>query len=186
MISTKDFSTYHRQGVVIHSVDSKDAALFPEMIDGQYVILHRIWIAYSQDLENWYDHRILLKTRKNSWDSGKIGAGSPPIKTEHGWLLFYHGTDHQNIYRLGIILLDLDDPTKVLYRSEEPVLEPEKPYEKEGLVPNVVFTCGVVEKDDKFFVYYGAADRCIGVATIERERLFYEIAKRMHGEMVHG
>lgn len=183
MLTTEDFQTYTRCGIVIPSVDTKDAVLFPEKINGQYVLLHRIWphiwMAFSKDLKNWYDHRIVLRCRRNSWDSLKIGGGATPIKTEYGWLNFYHGIDADKIYRLGIVIFDLNDPTKVIYRSKDPIFEPMEKYEKEGYVKNVVFTCGSVEMDGKYLVYYGAADTCIGVATIDKDELLHKISKEM-------
>ncbi len=183
MLSTTDFVTFHRHGVIVPSADSKDAVLFPEKIDGQYVMLHRIWpdiwIAYSKDLINWYDHRLIIKPRRGSWDNLNIGSGAPPIKTKFGWLLFYHGVDHDKIYRAGIIVLDLKNPNKVIYRSTHPVLEPSEKYEKEGMVSNVVFPTGVINKDDRIFVYYGSADSTISLATIKEKELFDYLEKNI-------
>ena len=134
-------------------------------------MLHRtfpnIWIAWSEDLVNWHDHKPLMRVQLGAWDCNRIGAGAPPIKTGDGWLNFYHGVDHRRIYRLGIMLLDLEDPSKVIGRSVEPILNPEMDYEKTGLVPNVVFTCGAAEIDGRYHVYYGGADKVVGVATID-------------------
>jgi len=175
LASTKNFRQYKRYGVVLPDMNNKDAALFPEKIRGKYVMLHRIepniWIAYSDNLASWVGHRVVMKTRKGRWDCWKIGAGAPPIKTSRGWLLFYHGVDENKIYRLGVALFDLKDPSVLLVRYDKPILEPEKDYELHGKVPNVVFTCGAVEKDDLSYVYYGGADRVIGVATIENDVL---------------
>ncbi len=93
------------------------------------------------------------------------------MKTSYGWLLFYHGADHRRVYRIGVALLDLRAPQKVLARAEEPVLEPEEAYEREGQVPNVVFTCGAVERDGRYIVYYGAADTVIAAATVAQEEI---------------
>ncbi|HPO83045.1 MAG TPA: glycosidase [bacterium] len=175
LASTKNFIAWTRYGVVLPDVDDKDAVLFPEKINNKYVMLHRIhpdiWIAYSDDLIHWNGHRVIMTPRKGYWDSEKIGAGAPPIKTEKGWLIFYHGVDGDNVYRLGVALLDLEDPSIVLKRQEEPVLEPEKYYELEGIVPNVVFTCGAVEVNDTYYVYYGGGDYVIGVATVKKEEV---------------
>lgn len=175
LISTKDFKTYSKHGCILPDMDNKDVAIFPEQIDGKYVMLHRtfpnIWMAYSDDLVNWYDHKLIMRVQPDSWDCNRIGAGAPPIKTENGWLNFYHGVDHQRHYRLGILMLDLDDPAKVIGRSVEPVLSPDEEYEKVGLVPNVVFTCGAVEMNGHYLVYYGGADKVIGIATMERKDL---------------
>lgn len=181
LLSTKDFQNFTRHGIILPDIDSKDAVLFPEKINNQYVLLHRIWpdlwIAYSKDMKYWYDQKIIMKIRPNSWDSLKIGAGSNMLKTEYGWLNFYHGIDKKKVYRLGIILLDLDNPSKVIYRSENPILEPEKEFEKTGFVSNVVFTCGAIEKDDEYYVYYAGADKYICLATIKKEELLKEITE---------
>lgn len=172
LLSTKDFRTFTKHGCILPDMDNKDVVLFPERINGKYVMLHRtfpnIWIAFSDDLLTWYDHKLLMRVQPGSWDCNRIGAGAPPIKTEYGWLNFYHGVDHQRNYRLGILLLDLDDPSRVIGRSAEPILSPEEPWEKVGLVPNVVFTCGAVEMGDYYYVYYGGADKVIGIAAMSK------------------
>lgn len=143
--------------------------------NGKYVLFHRrmpdIWIAYSDDLVNWYNHKIIMSPKSHTWESKKIGIAGPPIKREDGWLLIYHGVDNNNVYRLGVALLDLKDPSKVIARQKEPILEPELDWEINGLVPNVVFSCGAVEVNDMYYVYYGAADTHIGVAVIEKEKV---------------
>ncbi|MHB1001429.1 MAG: glycoside hydrolase family 130 protein [Armatimonadota bacterium] len=175
LLSTKDFKTFHKHGCILPDMDNKDVVLFPEKVNGKYVMLHRtfpnIWIAYSEDLVSWHDHKLLMRVQPTAWDCNRIGAGAQPLKTEYGWLNFYHGVDHRRYYRLGVLLLDLDDPSKVIGRSIDPVLSPETDYEKYGLIPNVVFTCGAVEKDGQYFVYYGGADKVIGVATMAVEDL---------------
>ena len=175
LLSTKDFITYRKHGCILPDMDNKDVVLFPEKINGKYVMLHRtfpnMWIAYSEDLETWHDHKLLMRVQPGEWDSNRIGAGAPPIKTEYGWLNFYHGVDHKRVYRLGILLLDLEDPSKVIGRSVDPILSPDEDYEKYGLVPNVVFTCGAVEFGDQYHVYYGGADKVIGVAGMDRSDL---------------
>lgn len=172
LASTENFRNYQRHGVILPDMENKDAVLFPERINGKYVMFHRIkpdiWIAYSDNLTQWYGHEIVMRPRENSWDCKKIGAGAPPIKTEKGWLEFYHGVDEKKVYRLGAALFDLNDPSKLLARQDEPILEPEEDYELYGDVPNVVFTCGAIEKDDSFYVYYGGGDKVICVA-ISRE-----------------
>ena len=105
------------------------------------------------------------------WDSQKIGISPTPLKTEQGWLIFYHGVSIDGIYRVGVLLLDLKHPDTVLARSRYPLFEPEKPYEKEGIVPNVVFPCGSVLRGKKVFVYYGGGDTVTGVATITFKKL---------------
>lgn len=159
---------------------NKNACIFPEKIKGFYLILHRfgneIHLSYVKSLDfdgkTWLEPNPWILPRKNMWDSKRIGAGAPPIKTDKGWVLFYHGVSEDNVYRIGALLLDLEDPEKIIGRTKEPLLEPETSYEKEGQVPNVVFTCGAVMIGDKFFVYYGGADQVVGVATIKINDLF--------------
>ena len=181
LAATKDFKTFERHGVIMPP-DNKDAALFPTRFGDRWALLHRpipnyaqmgahIWISFSPDLRHWGDTELLLEAERGSWwDAGKIGLGPPPLETEQGWLLCYHGvktTAAGAIYRLGLALLDLEDPRKVLARSNEWVFAPTARYEDHGDVPNVVFPCGwVLEHDnDTIRMYYGAADTCIGVAT---------------------
>jgi len=149
---------------------NKDHVLFPEKIGGQYVILHRrpahIWIGFSKDLINWHDHQILMSPREdNDWDSKSIGSNGVPIKTEHGWLLFYHGYGPEHIYRHSVALLDLEDPTKVINRPRAFIMEPYETWEIKGDVPNVVFSCANLVVGDQIYFYYGGADRMVGLAT---------------------
>lgn len=188
-ISVDDFVSrrwdkWTRHGLAFPGFDDKDATLFPETFNGRYVMYHRIepsmWISSSDRLEcPWprENHRILLGPGSvGSWDGLKVGGGSQPILTKHGWLIIYHGVDHDWVYRLGALLVAPDDPGRLIYRSPNPILEPEESYElgEAGCyVPNVVFTCGavpltdktVLEDDDEILVYYGAADTVICVAT---------------------
>lgn len=177
---TQDFKNFRRLGPVMPPED-KDAALFPVRFKGRWAMLHRpvssfpsvgahIWISFSPDLKHWGDHRVLIPARRGAWwDANKIGLSPPPLLTPEGWLILYHGvrqTPSGSIYRLGLALLDVEDPTRVLRRSEEWVMGPEEPYEKEGDVDDVVFPCGwVLEGEDRLHLYYGAADKCIAVAT---------------------
>jgi len=174
LLTTVDFKTFERKGILI-DIDTKDAAFFPEKIAGNWALLHRaypnLYLAASRDLKNWERQFVLASPRENSWDQERVGAGAPPLKTEKGWLLFYHGTSKNHQYMIGVLILDLADPTKILYRSSEPLLVPETNYEKEGLTPNVVFTCGAIEWQDHYLVYYGAADKVIGLAYIMKEEL---------------
>lgn len=176
LITTKDFKTFDRHGFLL-DIDSKDAALFPEKINNRFCLLYRpypnLYITFSDDLKTWIDQKIFIQPREGFWDSERVGVGSAPIKTDKGWLLFYHGTNQNQEYILGILLLDLLDPTKILYRSPEPILKPEETYEKVGVTPNVVFTCGAIEKDGKYFVYYGGADKVIGLATIDKNEISF-------------
>ncbi len=171
--TTRDFNHFRRLGLAFRLWDEKNSALFPLKIRGRYYLLHRIFpdihLGWSRDLRHWHNLGVVLPTRPGTWDSNRVGAGAPPFWTPYGWLLFYHGVDDQRTYRLGVALLDLDHPQHVLGRSENPVLEPQQAHEREGLVPNVVFCCGAVELGDRYFVYYGAADSVIAVATVTCE-----------------
>jgi beta-1,2-mannobiose phosphorylase / 1,2-beta-oligomannan phosphorylase len=165
---TDDFQTFTRYRIILPEMDNKDAVLLPEKIQGKYVLLHRlppdIWIAYSENLRVWEGYRAVLRTRPAYWDERRLGAGAPPIRVPGGWLLCYHGSDHHNVYRAGFVLLDANDPSRVLGRSVAAALEPRAPYELTGLVPRVVFPTGLVLRGDTLLLYYGAADRVIGVA----------------------
>ncbi|HUW22108.1 MAG TPA: glycosidase [Candidatus Bathyarchaeia archaeon] len=187
LATTRDFIYYQRRGVPLPGLDTKDGTLFPEKVDGRYVMLHRvfphIWISFSEKSSRFSKGEILCRVRKKSWDNSRIGAGAPPIKTHLGWLEFYHGVhegpDKKLTYMIGILLLDLKDPRKVLYRSPEPVLVPEAKYETTGYVNNVVFPCGAIVWKSRYYVYYGAADRCIGVAYISRKKLLDFLSKKI-------
>lgn len=175
LAATQDFRSFERLGVIFHP-DNKDVVLFPARIAGQYYALHRphsslflrndIWIAPSSDLLGWGPHRHLLSTRAGRWDETRIGAGTPPFRTEKGWIEFYHGADRDNRYCMGAVLLDAEQPWKILARSEEPVFAPEADYEKAGFFGNVVFSCGLLFEEETLKVYYGAADTSICYAEI--------------------
>lgn len=162
-------------------IDDKDACLFPEKINGQYVILHRIQPAIdinfvsSLDFDGvttWLSHNPFIFPRPGFWDSKKIGINTAPIRTKAGWLILYHGvSEHDSQYRVGALLLDLDHPEQVIGRSLHPLFEPEKEFERVGVVPNVVFPCGAIVRDDTLITYYGGADRVIGVASIPLKKL---------------
>jgi predicted GH43/DUF377 family glycosyl hydrolase len=150
-------------------VQNKNAVIFPRKINGNYVMIHRfhpdICIAYSRDLIHWNNIRAVMGPRHRMWDCIKVGAAGPPIEIDDGWLLVYHGVDERRIYRLGVAMLDKRNPEKVIYRSEEPILEPKEDYERFGFIPNVVFSCGSILLDGQLLVYYGGADTVIGVAA---------------------
>jgi predicted GH43/DUF377 family glycosyl hydrolase len=170
LASSPNLISWERHGVLLDEAN-KDAALFPEKVNGRYLMLHRrppdIWLAYSDDLRHWDNHLSLMQPIPDSrWESEKIGAAGPPIKTKEGWLLIYHGVSGDGRYSLGVALLDLQKPTKILFRQTEPILEPELEWEINGYVPNVVFSCGQAVIDGKIHVYYGGADTAIGVAQI--------------------
>ncbi|BAS26641.1 glycoside hydrolase family 130 protein [Limnochorda pilosa] len=174
LIRTPDFRTFERMGVIFPP-ENKDVAIFPARVGGRYAALHRpsarglgspdIWLAYSEDLRHWGDHRHLLGVRKGMWDGVRIGAGSVPFMTEKGWLAIYHGADETR-YCLGGALMDAEAPHVVLARSQDPILVPEAPYETNGFFHNAVFTCGtVVEPDGTLRIFYGAADQSIALAV---------------------
>lgn len=181
LATTDDFREFKRIRCVLPP-ENKDAALFSERFNGRFAMLHRpaaaimgggasIWISFSPDLKHWGDHRLLLSPREGSWwDADKIGCAAPPLKTEAGWLLLYHGvkrTASGSIYRVGLALLDPLDPTKVLRRGEEWVLAPEAPYELTGDVDKVIFPCGWVVQGEEIKLYYGGGDKCIALACGE-------------------
>ncbi len=159
---------WERMGVVLPDEDNKDHALFPDRVGGRYCMFHRrepdIWLAYSDDLLHWEDHRRVFGPR-SGWESRKVGISGPPLKTDEGWLLVYHGVDDEMFYRQGVALLDLDDPTRVLSRPADFVLEPREPWEHVGDVPHVVFSCATLQVGDELWIYYGGADRVIGQAS---------------------
>jgi beta-1,2-mannobiose phosphorylase / 1,2-beta-oligomannan phosphorylase len=156
-------------------IRNKDAVIFPEKIGGRYVMLHRIdpdlCIGFSDDLEHWCDIRSVMKPRAKGWDNWKIGVGGTPIKMDDYWLVVYHGVSVERLYSLGVVLLDKNNPERVLYRSRRPILSPKMDYERFGKVPNVVFSCGNVVIGNELFVYYGAADNVICVAQVKLESL---------------
>ena len=184
---TRDFVKWERSGV-LQPPEDKDAALFPTTFGGRWALIHRpapamsgvgahIWLSFSPDLHHWGDARVLLAARHGAWwDANKIGLGPPPLLTKDGWLLCYHGvrvTASGSIYRLGLALLDRDDPTKIIARGNEWVFGPHEPYERSGDVPDVVFPCGWILRDDgdTLHVYYGAADSVVCVAEASLEQL---------------
>ena len=181
MALTDDFVKFDRLGPIMPPED-KDAALFPRRINGKWALIHRpiaanyvpgahIWLSYSDDLAHWGDRQVLMHARRGGWwDGDKIGLAAPPLETPEGWLLFYHGvrkTASGSIYRMGLALLDLEDPLKVRRRGEEWIFGPTERYEREGDVDDVVFPGGWVvdEKTGLLKMYYGAADSCIAMAT---------------------
>ncbi|TKJ17141.1 glycosidase [Candidatus Woesearchaeota archaeon B3_Woes] len=197
LASTTDFRNFKRYGVILRDnedVSNKDAALFPEKIGGSYIMLHRrdgvnIWMAYSDDLINWYGHRIIMKP-KLWWEKLKIGACFSPIKTEEGWELYYHGVDKDNVYRVGVALLNLEDPSKEIVRLG-PIFQPETHYEKIGLVNNVVFPCGAIPQKDNLNpcgaipqnynlkISYGAGDTVTALAVVNRNRLNQKLERAL-------
>lgn len=190
LLQTSDFIHFERLGMIFDQ-DTKDVVLFPEKIDGSYGAYlrpdshpsyHRLTIMYaaSPDLIHWGDYKYLMDARLNSWDSFRIGAGCPPIKTEKGWLSIYHGvnkTDEDPVgrYSAGAVLTDLLNPTKIIARSAEPIFSPENHYETNGFSGRVVFPTGIVphhQDPDKVLVYYGASDSNVAVCELSLNDIF--------------
>lgn len=183
---TKDFKQFERFGQVLRPED-KDAALLPRRIDGRWAMIHRpatgsgskhLWMSFSSDLMHWGESKLVIKSRLGGWwDAGKIGLCAPLVETTKGWLMFYHGVRETvcgSIYRVGLALLDLDDPTKCISRGQDWIMGPQTPYERVGDVPNVVFPsgCTMAEDGDALNLYYGAADTCIALASTSIRELF--------------
>jgi predicted GH43/DUF377 family glycosyl hydrolase len=185
LATTKDFTTFERHGIIFPP-NNRDVAIFPEKIGGRYVALHRpmpagigqpaIWLASSSDLVSWGNHQIVAEARDGLWDDEKIGGGAVPFRVNangrDAWLAVYHGvTSSPFAYSLGALLLDARDPSRVIGRSREPILSPEAPYEREGFLGGVVFTCGLVADGDLVRIYYGAADGVTCVADLSLEQI---------------
>jgi len=186
LASTKDFLHFSKYGLVGPDLDDKDFVIFPERINGKIAILHRlesrVQVAYFNDLgalthsqgywgdylEHVDDYEVLRP--EFQWEKFKVGAGPPPIKTDRGWLVIYHGIDVDRVYRAGAVLLDLHDPKKTLARTKEPILEPKMAFESHGIVSNVVFPTGAVILQGELLIYYGGADRvcCVASAPIDQ------------------
>lgn len=180
LATTTDFESVDRIGMVMAPED-KNGAILPRRVDGKWVLFHRpvsamnrradIWLSRSSDLRSWMAPEHVLATREGAWwDSARIGVGPPPIETSEGWLMVYHGvrtTVAGVLYRVGLALLDLDDPSRVIRRCDEWVFGPRAEYELSGDVPGVVFSCGMVHDraSDELRLYYGAADTSVGLAT---------------------
>ncbi len=180
---TKNFRAFARLGGLLPPED-KDACLFPRRFNGRFALIHRpivrgeahIWLSMSPDLKHWGDHRVLLKTRTAYWDGARVGLACQPIELPEGWLLIYHGvrrTTASEIYRIGMALLDLEEPWRVLRRGEEWVLGPKERYERVGDVNDVIFVAGAVimEETNELYAYYGAADDKVAVAMADMDRI---------------
>jgi beta-1,2-mannobiose phosphorylase / 1,2-beta-oligomannan phosphorylase len=184
LATTTDFKTFEKKGVIF-TPDNKDVAIFPEKINGKYYALNRpisheyglkdIWISESPDCVCWGNHKFLMNAREGYWDNGRIGCSAVPFRTEKGWLEIYHGASKENRYCLGAVLLNINDPSKVLSRSENPVIFPETDYEINGFFGNVIFNCGVLVEDGIVKIYYGAADTFIGYAEIELQEILNDL-----------
>jgi predicted GH43/DUF377 family glycosyl hydrolase len=166
---------------------NKNWVLFPEKINGKFAILHsispEILIDYFDDLDDFEKEEKVIESkysrvaRTGAWDSWIRGAGPPPMRTNIGWLLLYHAMDVRdpNRYKLGAMVLDFDDPTKILYRSRAPILEPDFDYENHGFKAGVVYSCGAIIKDEELYVYYGGGDSVVCVAMANVEKFLHEL-----------
>jgi len=196
LTSTQDFSHFKKHGIVGPDLNDKDCVLFPKLINDKITLLHRvdgkIQVAYFEDLDAlehagryWEDY---LKNLENFevikprfyWETRKVGAGPPPIRTQNGWLVIYHGVSSERIYRVGAVLLDLDDPRKVISRTREPILQPQTDFEKLGIVPNVVFPSGAVVHQGELIVYYGGADRVCCAASVPLDEFLRDLERERH------
>ncbi len=195
LLSTKDFVKFQRHGIIFPS-ENKDVVLFPARIAGDYVALHRpnprshfrppqIWIARSPDLIHWGRHQPLV-AGVQSWEGDRVGSGTPPVLLDEGWLTLYHGSETSRVdgivgrYSAGALLLDREDPTRVIARSHEPIMQPTTKYETVGFVPNVVFPTGAVADANKLLVYYGAADAVTGLAEFSLSELLDSMTISSH------
>jgi beta-1,2-mannobiose phosphorylase / 1,2-beta-oligomannan phosphorylase len=191
LLQTRDWKRFDHKGMIFPP-HNKDCAIFEETIGDRYYALHRpsspqlggnyIWLAQSPDLVHWGKHKCIATTREGMWDSARVGAGAAPIFTPKGWLMIYHGANAEHRYCLGAILLDLRDPSRVLARSHDPIMEPTEKYERKGFFGNVVFTNGHVVKGDTIRMYYGASDMVICVA----EMSIHEILQSLEPEKIHN
>lgn len=181
--TTTDWKNFEKHGMILPA-HNKDCAIFEEKINGMFYALHRpssvaiggnyIWIASSPDGIYWGNHLCIIKTRKDHWDSERVGAGAAPIKTEKGWLSIYHGANEDHRYCLGAFLMDLEDPSKIIARTELPIMVPTMEYERSGFFGNVVFTNGhIIEPDkDTISIYYGASDEFVCGAKLSIKEIY--------------
>lgn len=186
VMSTTDFVTFNRHGIIFPS-ENKDVVLFPALISGDFVALHRpnprshfsppqIWLARSPDMIHWGRHEFVLGGVQ-AWEGDRVGSGTPPILCEEGWLSLYHGSTPSNVagtvgcYSAGAILLDRFQPSQVLARSRQPIMQPTADFETQGFVPNVVFPTAMLDRGDDLQVFYGAADTCVASARFTKRSL---------------
>ena len=177
---TEDFRTVQRIGHVSEP-DTKGGVLFPRKIKGKYARLERpwegrsIWVSYSEDLEYWGWSEVVATPRGGFWDSDHIGIATPPIEIDPGWLFIYYGikqTSTGPLFRLGAVILDAENPTEILGRTNAPILSPREDYERIGDVSNLVFSCGaIIEPNDEVRLYYGASDSCICLGTTKVQNI---------------
>ena len=179
LMETKDFVNFNKLGLIFHS-DNKDVVLFPRKVNGKYYALHRpsisnfgsldIWTAESDNLLYWGNHKVLLRTKDFGYN--RLGAGAVPFETEYGFIEIFHFADDDNNYFLGAMLLDKNDPSKMIKFIKKPLVKPTEKYEINGFMPNVVFTCGLIQYENSIDVYYGVCDENIAVANITLDELY--------------
>jgi predicted GH43/DUF377 family glycosyl hydrolase len=191
LASTRDFRTIERHGIIF-CPENKDVMLLPGRVKNRYVALHRplgdmpfcrpeMWIAFSDDLTHWGDHRFLFGGA-DEWEDGRVGGGAPPLETPEGWLEIYHGNRRPEVvgeigaYCGGAMLLAADDPSVVTKVTREPILVPQETFEDEGFVAKVVFPTGVVEEGDRLLIYYGASDKYCAMAEVARDDVMAALA----------
>lgn len=173
MHTTKDFHTFIHHGVILPDIPAKNASLLPEKRGGAFVLYYRefteqgevLKIAFTKDFTSWFGGKTIPWPIQEDWTGLKFGLGSQPIALPQGYLIVSHGVDLSGAYRLGLMMFDNHDPSHMLWHAG-PILEPEMPYEKEGFVPNVVYTCGAILRDEEIWIYYGGADKVIGRAIL--------------------
>ena len=184
LMSTTDFATFHRHGIIFAS-ENKDVVLFPGRVAGDFVALHRpnphshfsppeIWLAHSPDLVHWGRHEFVLRGVR-AWEGDRVGSGTPPLLCDEGWLTLYHGSTQSRVagmvgrYCAGTLLLDRDQPHRVLARSHQPIMQPTTDFETNGFVPNVIFPTAMMDRGDDLQVFYGAADTCVASARFSKQ-----------------
>ncbi|MFC2076781.1 glycoside hydrolase family 130 protein [candidate division KSB1 bacterium] len=176
---TSDFQTVERLGL-ISEPDTKCGVLFPRKIKGKYVRLERpwegrsIWITYSDDLEYWGSSEVVMTPRGGFWDSDRIGVATPPVEIDQGWLALYYGVKQTSagpLMRIGASILEAENPSSVVSRTNVPILSPREEYERIGDVPNIVYACGAIFESDLIKLYYGAANSCICVGIVKVQEI---------------
>ncbi|OGY37187.1 MAG: hypothetical protein A3E36_04230 [Candidatus Andersenbacteria bacterium RIFCSPHIGHO2_12_FULL_45_11b] len=174
MHSTKDFKSFVHHGVILPDIRAKNASLLPQKINGAFALYYReftdageiLKVAFTHDFVSWFGTKTILWPENKNWSERKYGLGSQPISISQGFLVVSHGVNSNSEYRLGLMLFDKNDPSRLIWSTDQSILEPEMPYEKEGFIPNVVYTCGALVKNNELWIYYGGADRVMGRAIL--------------------
>lgn len=189
LMVTKDFHTFERLGIIL-PFDNKDCVIFPRSISGRYRMFHRpsksdfahldIWTAESVDLEHWGNHRIVTKARPTYQNCVRVGAGAVPFLTERGWVVVYHAADDKHRYHLASMLLDANNPNRVLMRSAKPLISATEEYEKNGFFRDVVFTCGLTRDGDDITIYYGVCDENIAMCKMKLAEIYANMEDVSH------